>query len=105
MFALIECRGSGETRGIALLSGDYAELASRVKESRFFLAAFVRKLTDRIRSLLTAVSPPEYNRNRTSGRPFHGSRVANLRSCPYPSDLALLQSPHSLLSRHVGKNG
>jgi hypothetical protein len=29
-------RGSGETRGIAVLSGDYAELASRVKESLFF---------------------------------------------------------------------
>src|ERR1700732_724147 len=98
MLRLLTCRGSSENHGIAVLSGDYAELASRVKESRFFLSPFDQKMTDRgIRSLLTAVSPPEYNRHIPSGRPFDGSRAANLRSCHYPSDLALLQSSDSLL--------
>jgi hypothetical protein len=54
MFVLIEGLGSSENRWISVLSGDYAELASRVKKRRF-LEAFVCKLTDRI-SLLTAVS-------------------------------------------------
>jgi len=36
MFALIEGLGSSENHWVAVPSGDYAELASRVKESRFF---------------------------------------------------------------------
>jgi hypothetical protein len=35
MFVLIEGLGSSENRWISVLGGDYAELASRVKESRF----------------------------------------------------------------------
>jgi hypothetical protein len=45
MFALVEGLGSSETREISVLNRDYAELASRVKESRFVLSR-VRAETD-----------------------------------------------------------